>query len=293
MLVSVVRNEAVRLPYFVAYYRRLGFEQMLFIDNGSSDGTREFLLAQPDTFVFETGDSFAASKWGMAWVHALLDRFGEDRWVLVADADEILVWPGSEHETIADLVFRLDAAGSDALFTLMLDMYSDRPFGSIGYVPGTPFTSACPLFDSGPYKMYEAKAFPFRQIYGGVRARLFREAGANFTPPTVSKVPLLRWRKGQRFILVAHALDQPMRLAPMRGALLHFKMFDDLAEKCRVEAERKQHFEEGREYRALGSALQRSKDGTFVDPVRSTRYESTEQLVGLGLMSRSDPFQGR
>jgi glycosyltransferase involved in cell wall biosynthesis len=291
VLISVVRNEALRLPYFLAHYRRLGLEQLIFVDNGSTDGSREFLLAQPDTFVFETHDSFAASRWGMAWVHAILDAYCDGRWVVLADADELLVWPGSEQETIPGLIFRLEASGADALFALLLDMYSDKPFGSIGYVPGTPFTDACPLFDTGPYSIYEAKAFPFRQIYGGVRARLFRNLGVGFSPPTVSKVPLVRWRKGQRFILVAHALAQPMRLASMRAALLHFKMFDDLPEKCRIETERQEHYEQGREYRALAAAIANSPDGTFFDAERSARFQSTGQLVDLGLMSASGPFE--
>jgi hypothetical protein len=293
VLISVVRNEMLRLPYFVEHYRRLGLEQLVFIDNGSTDGTREFLLSQPDTYLFEIHDSFAASRWGMAWVHAVLDRYCDGRWVVLADADELLVWPGSEHETIRGLIFRLEAAGADALFALLLDMYSDKPFGKIDYVPGTPFTDACPLFDVGPYPMYEAKAFPFRQIYGGVRARLFRNLGLGFSPPTVSKVPLLRWQKGQRFVLVAHALGQTMRLAPMRAALLHFKMFDDLPAKCRVETERKEHYEQGREYRALAAAIANAPDGTFFHPGSSARYESTDQLVDLGLMSTSSAFEGK
>jgi hypothetical protein len=290
VLVCVVRNEMMRLPYYLTHYRKLGFGQFIFIDNASTDATREYLLAQPDTFVLTTDDSFAASGWGMSWAHSLLNAFCEDRWALVVDADELLVWPGSEHGTIQGLTQRLDAAGATCLFTAMLDMYSDRPFGQIGYVPGEPFTDYCPMFDAGPYVLLEAKGFPYRQLYGGVRARLFKQINAGINPPTVSKVPLVRWKKGQRFILVTHALFEDMVLADMRGALLHFKMFDDLPEKCRVEVERKEHYEGGREYLALGQAIAQSKDGTFVAPGISVRYEDTNQLVELGVMSEIGPF---
>jgi hypothetical protein len=291
ILVSVIRNETIRLPYFLSHYRSLGFEQFIFIDNDSTDGSREYLLAQPDTFVLTTTDSFSANRWGMTWVNGLLDRFCEGRWALVVDADEILVWPGSEHGTIQGLTRQLDSVGAEALFTIMLDMYSHRPFGQIGYVPGAPFTDYCPLFDVGPYALVEAKAPPYRQLYGGVRGRLFKQIGAGFNPPTVSKVPLVRWKRGQAFVLVTHALLEDIPLARMRGALLHFKMFDDLPEKCRIEVERGEHYESGREYRALGLAIAQSRDGTFVAPGVSTRYEGTDQLVELNLMSVSDPFE--
>lgn len=59
LLFSCVRNERARLPYFIQYYRALGVERFLFIDNASNDGSLEFLLAQPNTHVFYTGGSYA------------------------------------------------------------------------------------------------------------------------------------------------------------------------------------------------------------------------------------------
>ena len=46
-----VRNEIVRLPYFLDYYRRLGAGHFLVVDNGSDDGTHEYLADQPDVSV--------------------------------------------------------------------------------------------------------------------------------------------------------------------------------------------------------------------------------------------------
>jgi hypothetical protein len=290
VFISVVRNEMLRLPYLLQYYRALGFEEFMFVDNGSDDGTREFLVQQPDCFVFTTADSFSESRWGMIWVQFLLDHFCVGKWILLADADEILVWHGSERETIRGLTRRLDASGAEAFFTLLLDMYSDRPFGQIGYRAGEPFVDHCPLFDRGPYHVVQAKLYPYRQLYGGVRARLFQQVQAGFSPPTVSKVPLLRWRKGQEFLLVAHALAMKQPLARMRGALLHFKMFDDLPQKCEVEIRRGEHYAQGREYRALGAAIAQSPTGTFFHPEVSVRYGGTGQLAQLHILSDTKAF---
>ncbi len=72
----VVRNEARRLPYCLEYHRVLGVERFFIVDNGSDDGTREFLLDQPDCHVFHAGGSFAAANYGMDWINVLVDSTG-------------------------------------------------------------------------------------------------------------------------------------------------------------------------------------------------------------------------
>src|SRR5262252_6665055 len=49
-----VRNEVLRLPQTLGYYRKLGVARFFVVDNGSTDGSKEFLLAQPDCYVFVT-----------------------------------------------------------------------------------------------------------------------------------------------------------------------------------------------------------------------------------------------
>jgi glycosyltransferase involved in cell wall biosynthesis len=286
IVLCVARNESLRLPYLLTHYRKLGFDRFIFVDNASTDGTTELLLQQPDCGVLYTEDHFGAGPGaGLVWKNTILDRFCEDRWVLVADADELLVWPGSESETIQSLTRKFDSAGSEVLFTVMLDMYSEKPFGQIGYRPGLPFMDYAPWFDRGPYVLLSAAPFPFRQIDGGVRARLYRTHKVAAVPPVMSKIPLVKWRAGQRFIIAQHAMLKPVPLAPMQGALLHFKMFDDLPSKCEIEVERGEYWAQAREYRFLGKFIRNSPTRSFFDPSVSVRYENTEQLRAIGLIT--------
>ena len=286
IVLCVARNESLRLPYLLMHYRKLGFDRFIFVDNGSTDGTTEFLLQQSDCSVLYTEDHFGAGPGaGLVWKNSILDRFCDGRWVLVADADELLVWPGSESEPIQSLTGKFDRAGSEVLFTVMLDMYSEKPFGQIGYRPGLPFTDYAPWFDRGPYTLLSAAPFPFRQIDGGVRARLYRAHGLTSAPPVMSKVPLVKWRGGQRFIIAQHALLNPAPLAPMQAALLHFKMFDDLPLKCDIEVQRGEYWAQAREYRTLGSFIQSTPTRSFFDPLVSVRYQNTEQLRSMGLIT--------
>jgi len=283
------RNEALRLAYLLTYYRHIGVDRFLVIDNGSTDGSREMLLGQPDTSVFGTEDSYAACGFGMDWVNTLLDHFCEGHWILAPDADECLVWPGCESQTLRDLTQWMDGIGAEALFTMMLEMYSDRAFGTIGYAAGESFLAYAPFFDRLGYVLAPFEAFPFPKwrIRGGIRRRMFRDL-PNFDGdlPTISKLPLVRWRRGQAFASSTHFVREPVRLAPMRGALLHFKMLDDLYENCRIEAVREQRFNKSAGVKLLAASIERNSHRSFYDPSISLRYTDTNQLVMLGLMSR-------
>ena len=61
-----VRDEILRLPQTLDHYRNIGVARFFVIDNGSTDGTRQFLLAQPDCHVFATHNSTRTPE--MAWI---------------------------------------------------------------------------------------------------------------------------------------------------------------------------------------------------------------------------------
>jgi len=48
VVLSTMRNEYARLPYFLDYYRQMGVAHFLIVDNDSTDDTRMFLQNQPD-----------------------------------------------------------------------------------------------------------------------------------------------------------------------------------------------------------------------------------------------------
>ena len=279
----VVRNEALRLADNLSHHRALGVSRFFIVDNGSTDGTVDFLLAQPDVHLFSTPDSFAASKFGMDWIHLLLDAHGDGHWTLTVDADELLAFPGFESVQLPRVCGHLDRLGAQGLFCMLLDMYADRPLKDIGYRAGDSLMAACPWFDPGPYRTVQVGDFPHIQIYGGVRERVFRFSGAAAHPPTISKVPFVRWKAGMRFLNCTHSLS-PVPLAQMTGALLHFKFLDDFYERVRVETARGEHFAGGLEYKIYGQLLAQNPALNLRDS-HSVRLESSRQLVELGLMA--------
>ena len=168
----LVRNELDRLPWLLAYYRALGVDRFLVLDNGSDDGTREWLLRQgPDVHLFHTEASFAASGAGMRWTNRLLDAHGVGAWCLTIDADEVLVYPRCETAPLPVLTAYLDRCGAEAMAAPMLDLYAEAPLDEVSYMPGESLIEAFPWFDATGYVRRDSNDFPYFRLHGGCRAR--------------------------------------------------------------------------------------------------------------------------
>ena len=124
---SAFRNECLRLPYFLSYYRSMGVARFFIVDNNSTDGTLTYLLRQPDVHVWRSGCSFNKANFGSAWFEVLLRTYGENHWCVTVDADELLYYPDCETKGLKELTGELDLKRKKALTAVLLDMYSNKP----------------------------------------------------------------------------------------------------------------------------------------------------------------------
>jgi hypothetical protein len=275
----VLRNEVERVPWFLAEARRLGVDRFLAVDNGSDDGSLELLCEQPDVYVWQTPMSFNDGNFGSAWFEALLGGYGVGHWVLMLDADEVLTFPGSEDRTLPEFCAELEAAGKLAASGLLVDMYSDTPIAETAYEPGTDFLEACPYFDPQPYDEARPLDGPYHNqtfYFGGLRKRVFGESAEYL----VTKTPLLRYDRDVVLAGGQHWSSQPPdRIAHDACAVLHFKYLASFVDYARQEAERGEHSEGGRQYRAYERGLADDGALTLYDPARSVRFEGSAQLV--------------
>ena len=286
----MVRNESLRLPSVLAHCRGLGVERFLVIDNGSDDGTLEQLLAQSDVHVFSTTDSFSRNGVGMDWVNRILDVYADGHWTLTVDADELFIYPRYEGVPLAAFCRFLDGGEARGVFALMLDMYSDKALAETVHAPGASLLETCAFFESGPYRRVGCDEFPYTRILGGVRDRLFSQTlEGRYMSPAVSKLPLVKWRAGTRYLTAGHNLT-PLPLSDLAGGLLHFKFLHDFHARAVTEAARGEHFRQGYEYKAYLELL--AADGRFnlMSPA-SVRFEDSAQLVALGLMQTSNAYE--
>ncbi|MEB8389276.1 glycosyltransferase family 2 protein [Rhodobacteraceae bacterium KMM 6894] len=287
---STVRNEAVRLPYFLDHHRKLGVDHFLFVDNQSTDGTAEYLSRQPDVSLWSTPHSYRLSRFGVDWLAWLQSRHGHGHWSLTLDADEILIYPFHDTRPLPALTQWLDRHGIESFGTLMLDMYPKGRLGAQPYVPGDDPTHALGWFDSGNYLIQKKKDLQNLWIQGGPRARMFF-ADSPRRAPTMGKVPLVKWHRRYAYVSSTHSL-LPRRLNHVydqtggewtSGVLLHTKFLNTITAKSAEEKQRREHFANSDLYEGYYDSLMADPD--LWCPA-SSRYTGWRQLEALGLMSR-------
>jgi hypothetical protein len=290
-----VRNELLRLPAVLDHHRQLGINRFIVIDNGSVDGTVEFLSLQSDVDLYTVAGSYSASHCGLEWVNPLLDEIANNHWVLTLDGDELFTYPHWEKMSLQKFCQFLDEKNAQAVFTIMLDMYSEKTIAQTEYSTGESLLDACPYFDRGPYFISQtkmlSKIFPKMHVEGGARRRVFWDRKGRFPPPPVSKVPLVKWNKGYRYIISTHYMrPSPRRLSDVTGALLHFKFLSDFHLKAKTEAERGEHYAGAREYKQYLAMMDQDPSLRLLFP-GSMRYQSSEQLIELKLCRTSDDWE--
>ncbi len=284
-LFLVVRNESLRLPFFLKYYFDLGVDRIIAINNNSTDNTIQILKGHKNVHLFQTGESFVKKE---LWLDILLHRYGINHWCIVVDTDEILMYPRKEDVSLADLCHYLDQEGFNALQCLLLDMYSNRPIVSTKYREGENPLLVCPYFDArSHYK--EKYNFPgcrssqdFR-YFGGMRSRVFGLNRLNLT-----KFPLFKLTPSMSLSRGAHKIQDAI-ISNVHGALFHFKFFDDFIDKTKEEIKRKEYWNKAIEYKLYMDVVKRKPDINLYCP-DSVKFTNSQQLIDLGILKTSEKF---
>jgi hypothetical protein len=316
---AVMRNERIRVASWLAHYRRMGVSAFAIIDNGSSDGTFEYLSGEKDVALIRIKHSFAAANFGIDWLNEFHARLDPGHWVLFADADELLVYRGWPAKTLAQFTAEVLGDGSNAVFGFLLDMYPDGPVDAASANGHDLFESA-PCFDSDycfrsrPKKPWEDQPKTI-EIVGGPRIRLLssfdRERETNWVDyfvrgqidrilpivpdrlvgtvvrlaprqmPSLSKVPLVLSGSGFRY--VNNHGGGPGRFHAENVVCCHFKFLQDFAIRVSQEAARKEHYRRGAEYIMYVNALNRfgRLDLRYAG---TRRFLRSQTLADLGLI---------
>jgi len=292
LLFSTQRNERLRLPWFLRYYREMGIGHFLFVDNDSDDGSREYLTDQPDVSLWTTGASYKRARFGVDWLNGLQSRYGHGHWTLVVDPDEFLIYPFCDTRPLRALTDWLDASSIRSFSAMLLDMYPRGPIDSYTYHEGQNPLDIATWFDAGNYTIRRDPRYGNLWIQGGVRARLFfpdEPARA----PALNKIPLVRWHRSYTYVSSTHSL-LPRGLNNVydewggekaSGLLLHAKFLDTFPKKSEEELRRRQHYAGSREYRAYARKLGENPDMWCE---WSEKYINWRQLEILGLMSKGN-----
>jgi hypothetical protein len=292
LLFCTQRNEAIRLPYFLDYYREMGVGHFFFVDNDSTDGSLDYLAEQPDVSVWSTKASYKRSRFGVDWLNWLQRKYAHGHWALTVDPDEFLVYPFCDTRPLRALTDWLDASSIKSFSAMLLDMYPKGRLDEQHYHEGQNPMEIASWFDSGNYTISRNYRFANLWIQGGPRSRVFFPD----TPekaPALNKVPLVKWDKKYTYVSSTHML-LPRGLNQVydewggekaSGVLLHAKFLDTFGAKAAEELSRSQHYAGSVEYKAYAEQL---KDNPQLWCKWSERYINWRQLEILGLMSKGN-----
>ncbi|MEP3847092.1 MAG: glycosyltransferase [Paracoccaceae bacterium] len=284
-VVAAVRNEMFMVPHFLKHYRSLGVSSFLIADNLSNDGTREYLLAQPDVCLFSVDTDYRHAHFGVDWQQAMLAAYRVGRWSIIADADEFLVWQHPQSASVNELLEQPEFKNADAARVFMLDMYPKEALNTADFKTGDLFAEAH-YSDYQPFHNAGSASGPYSDQPGWVSAlrhRLMPRSRPNLF--SAQKLALLRYHPGLRLSEGMHFIGGA-RIAERELIFAHFKYNSAFLEKAQTEVARQQHFNNAEEYRRY-LALEAEGRDVIYDPTVSVPWYSAP-FVAARLDSKSE-----
>lgn len=319
-LYSIVLNERFFLEPLFSHYRGLGVGQFLVLDDGSTDGSREFIAAQPDCVLLTSSlrygteirvrmpdGEIVAERAGILFKRVIPERFCRGEYAIYADADEFMILPPQAPD-FATLLPQLAGRGIDAVAASLVEFYP----ATLAELRGSPaprtfdeILALYPYFDAVPLVRFRSGKGP-KKINESASARLFARHGIHRPrPPSVLlpgwinrrlpplpgrsatlKTPIVRWRDGVWLAETHRSNVRPT--SEVLVTLAHFKFTHAWAQKIEEALRLRSFAGKSEKYEGYARLLQSMAkgDGSFLGP-DSRRYTGPHDLEQAGLLAWS------
>lgn len=296
VVLCLVRDGLPYVEAFVEHYLSvLGARHLVFLDNGSEDGTVEALRSAGGGRVSILHSALPYKGYKYLMKQYLHGRFGGGRWTLYTDIDELFDYPRSSVVDLGTFLKYLNDRSYTTVVAQMLDMFPERfpPDGSGDLKETHRFYDISGITFRG-YKDYlyqSHRALQSNSVYneeivmlnGGIRKTLFG-AQANLT-----KHPLVFSDGRARPADGSSHWTTNARVADVSCVLYHYKFVEGFREQAQRAVREENYYDDSAEYRKYLEVL--GKTPAF-DVRRPTSRElgGVNELVEEGFLFASEEY---
>ena len=292
VVLVLLRNGRPYIKPFIEHYFSLGVKHIVFLDNGSTDGTVEALQNYENVTVLRSRLPF--KKYNITLKQYLVERFGRGRWTMNADIDELFEYPYSDVVSLKALLKYLNDNFYTAVVTYMLDMFPETLLSADS--PATDYESLKELHRF--YDISDVRTLDYSEVgdignvvanerieilQGGVMQRVFG------TSPLLTKHPLI-------FLddrLTPHDLSDHWvgnaRIADFTALFLHYKLSANLYGLVRREIEERRYNNLHGKYDKIHKVLAEAPSLLMRNDT-SKELKSVNELVGTRFVSVSKQY---
>ena len=274
ILITMQKNDLYRIKKFLDHYRGLGVNQFAIIDNMSDDDSRKNLAEQTDVTLFVAELPYTTDR-REAWINRVIAYYGFDRWYIIVDIDELLVYQGMECHQLEEVFSFAKRKKIKRFRSLLLDMYA-KEININDKHSEDPYSEYI-FFDSDGYRMKACTQMD--AVEGGMRARVFKKN------QLLTKYPLIFFEKGDvegksHFLYpYIRNIDIPCYLA-----LKHYKFLTSDICKYRKIAEDGNFYNGSEEYKQYLKTIDSSNGTIKLLYEGSKEYVSSEDLKSLSVI---------
>jgi glycosyltransferase involved in cell wall biosynthesis len=277
----------------------MGVKHIVFLDNGSTDGTVEALEKYDNVTVLRSRLPFRNYQLYMR--RYLIRRFGKDRWSLTVDIDELFDYPYSDVVSLSSLLRYLNNGGYTAVVGQMLDMFPEKPLSSVvseetkraAGDEDEPLTELHRFYDISGVRVQEYRsASGYNNILANEEIKWFRD-GIKTTlfnhHAMLSKHPLIYF--DGKIVPVDGTMHRASnaRVADFSCVLFHYKLLDRLYEQALRAVSEKNYPNRHEKYEKYVSALEVSPE-LQIKRETANEIKSVNELVENQFLVVSDDY---
>ena len=278
VVICVIRDDLLRLKLFLEYHRAAGIRAFAFLDDHSSDGTREYLLEQPDVTVYTASRPYTSCR-RRAWINLIAETEGTGRWYMVLDSDELFDYRDRENRPVPELTAWLARKKAKCVKAVMVDMFSPEKLYDDSIRTPDDIVRVQNRFDSR-FRIETVEGVEYVMAAGG-RNRLFDAGGLDIL---LSKYPLVFWDR-KLMMVTSHRFLPKGRNRPGRPdtVLRHYKFLPGDREKYALRVREGNFVHGSREYRQY---MDNEKSGeAYRDCIRGFgTYQSYDSFAAIGIL---------